>query len=293
MITYTKKIPVSYRCEVLVVGGGSAGATAAIAAARAGAETLLIERYGFLGGTSTAVLDTFYGFYTPGREGKKVVGGIPDAVVDGLRKYGMCFERPNTYGAGTGITYNPEHLKAVWENLVTQAGARVLLHSWVQDVWAEDGRVTGVLVASKSGLQRIEADVVVDASGDADVCHYAGVPYELAGEIEPAQTLTTTFKMCNVDAGRRKRVTREQLHELMAEAGESGSYDLPRREGGDHATPVPGVTATVMTRVSSFEKRDGRTVNATDPELLSEAETAGRQQALEYARFLRDRVPGY
>ncbi len=293
MITYTKKIPVSYRCEVLVVGGGSAGATAAIAAARAGAETLLIERYGFLGGTSTAVLDTFYGFYTPGREGKKVVGGIPDAVVDGLRKYGMCFERPNTYGAGTGITYNPEHLKAVWENLVTQAGARVLLHSWVQDVWAEDGRVTGVLVASKSGLQRIEANVVVDASGDADVCHYAGVPYELAGELEPAQTLTTTFKMCNVDAERRAAVTKDQLHELMMQAGESGLYQLPRREGSDHETPVPGITATVMTRIRSFEQREGRTINATDPDLLSEAEMAGRQQALEYARFLRDRVPGY
>src|SRR6187549_420312 len=95
--------------DVLVVGSGSAGSTAAIAAARAGAKTLLLERYGFLGGTSTLVLDTFYGFYTPGTRAKKVVGGIPDAVVGALQRFGACFERPNTYGAGTGITYHPEY----------------------------------------------------------------------------------------------------------------------------------------------------------------------------------------
>ena len=276
--------------DVLVVGSGSAGSVAAIAAARAGAKTLLLERYGFLGGTSTLVLDTFYGFYTPGSRAKKVVGGIPDAVVDGLKRHGACFERPNTYGAGTGITYHPEYLKVVWETLVREAGARVLLHAWVQEVEKKDDRITGVIVATKAGLRRIGCRKVVDASGDADVAHLAGAPYELAGEREPAQTLTTTFKLVNVDMERRKSLPKGELQRLMAEAT---SYDLPRREGSDHPMPVPGMTATVMTRLQSFLTRDGKTVNATDPELLSAAEIEGRRQALEYVRFLKDKVPGY
>ena len=80
----------------------------------------------------------------------------------------------------------------------------------------------------------------------------------------------------------------------MAEAAASGGYDLPRREGSDHITPVDGVTATIMTRLESYRRdADGRIVNATDPWFLTEAEIAGRRQALEYVRFLVDRVPGY
>jgi len=123
--------------------------------------------------------------------------------------------------------------------------------------------------------------MIVDASGDADVCHYAGVPYELAGDVEPAQTLTTTFRMVNVDLERRNALPKGELQKLMASAD---GYDLPRKEGSDHAMPVPGMTSTIMTRVEA---------RATDPEELTRAEIEGRRQAFEYARFLRDRVPGY
>jgi glycine/D-amino acid oxidase-like deaminating enzyme len=279
--------------DVVVVGSGAAGSTAAIASARGGAPTLLIEKLPFLGGNSTAVLDTFYGFYTPGETPIKVVAGIGDDVVEALRGLGRVVERPNTYGAGTGITYLAEHLKVVWETLVTGAGARVLLHSFVQDVDVSDGRVTRLLVATKAGLRTIEARVVVDASGDADVCHHAGFSYELAGELDPAQTLTTTFRMANVDQERRSALSKERLHELMAEAAESGDYDLPRREGSDHITPVDGMTATIMTRVDHVERKRGEILNASDPDVLTRAEMEGRRQALEYARFLVDRVPGY
>ena len=122
-------LPVIADVDVCVVGAGSAGSTAAIAAARSGATTLLIDRLPFLGGTSTAVLDTFYGFYTPGSRARKVVGGIADDVVSTLRTLGPVVERPNTYGAGTGVTYLAEHLKVAWEDLATAAGARVLLHA--------------------------------------------------------------------------------------------------------------------------------------------------------------------
>jgi hypothetical protein len=276
--------------DVVVVGSGASGSTAAIAAARAGANTLLIEKLPFLGGNSTAVLDTFYGFYTPGDRALKVVGGIGDEVVAGLSAIGAVFERPNTYGAGTGITYLAEHLKVVWENLVQASGASVILHAFVQDVEVQDGRVSGLVVATKAGLQRVGAGVVIDASGDADVCHQADFGYEAAGAIDPAQTLTTTFRMANVDHAARATIGKDQLHALMAEAAASGDYDLPRREGSDHITPIDGVIATVMTRVE--HAADG-SLGAADPDTLTRAEMEGRRQALEYARFLVDHVPGY
>jgi hypothetical protein len=280
--------------DVVVVGSGAAGSSAAIAAARTGAEVLLLEKLPFLGGNSTAVLDTFYGFYTPGERPLKVVGGVGDDIVAGIRLLGPALERPNTYGAGTGITYLAEHLKVAWETLVTGAGVKVLLHSFVQDVAVSDGRITSLLVATKAGLRTVEAKVVVDASGDADVSHHAGFSYELAGEVDPAQTLTTTFRMVNVDHEHRSRLTKDEMHALMAKAAESGEYDLPRREGSDHITPIDGMTATVMTRVDHVRTNDdGSISNATDPDILSQAEMTGRRQALEYARFLVDKVPGY
>lgn len=202
-------------------------------------------------------------------------------------------ERPNTYGAGTGVTYLAEHLKVVWEGLVSDAGARILLHTFVQDAIGPGDRVERLVIATKSGLRTVEGKVFVDASGDADLCHHAGFSYELAGEVDPAQTLTTTFRMANVDHERRKTISKDEMHALMDRAAESGRYDLPRREGSDHITPVDGVTATVMTRIDHVGSRDGRVVNATDPDVLTRVEMEGRRQALEYARFLVDQVPGY
>ncbi len=279
--------------DLIVAGSGSSGSIAAIAAARSGARTLLIEKYGFLGGTSTAVLDTFYGFYTPGARSIKVVGGIADDVIQELRRFGCCFERPNTYGAGTGITYNSEYLKVVWERLVLAAGARILLHAWIQDAEVSAGRIRSVTIATKQGLRKVAAAFFIDATGDADLCHFAGAPCELAGLNEPAQSLTTTFKVANVDAAARASISRQEFHSRMAAAAESGDFDLPRHEGSDHATPVPGLMATNMTRVKSFAAADGEFRNASDPELLTSAEIEGRKQALEYLRFLKQRIPGY
>lgn len=279
--------------DVVIVGSGSAGSPAAIAAARAGASTLLIEKLPFLGGNSTAVLDTFYGFYTPGSRSTKVVGGIGDAVVDGLRRLGPVVERPNTYGAGTGVTYLAEHLKVVWERLAVEAGVTILLHAFVQDAVVVDGRIVELVVATKAGLRTVSASVVVDASGDADVCHHAGFSYELAGATAPAQTLTTTFRMVNVDHRARAGITKDDLHSLMRDAAATGDYDLPRLEGSDHITPVDGMIATVMTRIDQVERDAEGVRNATDPWILTSSEMAGRRQALEYARFLTDHVPGY
>jgi hypothetical protein len=105
--------------------------------------------------------------------------------------------------------------------------------------------------------------------------------------------LTTTFKVANADVASRKKLSKQEFHARMADAAQSGRYDLPRREGSDHVTPIPGVMATNMTRVQSFEARDGSFRNACDPELLTAAEIEGRRQALEYLRFLKEQIPGY
>ncbi len=205
-------------------------------------------------------------------------------VVNHLNDRGAAIERPNTYGAGTGITYDPELLKVVWEELANSVGVRILLHSYFLDVVVKDGIVHGAVVANKSGLRQILAKVVIDASGDGDVAFRAGGVFEDWRSV-PVQSLTTTFRLGNVDVDRARQVTKKQLWSLMAEAVSNNEYHLPRLEGSVHITPYPGIMATNMVRMQLEDP--------TDPIQLSAAEIEGRRQALEYYRFMRDRVPGY
>lgn len=273
------------RYDVIVVGAGSAGSSAAITAARSGAQTLLVDRLGFMGGTSTAVLDTFYAFYTPGAEPRRVVGGLGWEVVEHLTAEGIAFERPNTYGAGTGVTYDQEALKLLWEQLAEDAGVDLLLHTWATGVEVHGGRIEGIRIWNKGGERTISGDVIIDASGDADVCAMAGVPYDNAQASGRVQSLSTLFKVANVDVAHAASVPKAELWELMRQAAESGEYALPRIEGSWHRTPFAGMVLIHMTRIPN--------VDATDPEQLTRAEVEGRRQVREYSRFLRDRVPGF
>ncbi|MDQ3691973.1 MAG: FAD-dependent oxidoreductase [Chloroflexota bacterium] len=273
------------RYDVVVVGSGSAGSATAITAARLGAGTLLIDRLGFMGGTSTAVLDTFYAFYTPGAEPRRVVGGLGWEVVERLTDSGVAFERPNTYGAGTGVTYDQEALKLLWEQLAEDAGVNLLLHTWATGIEVHGGRIGGIRIWNKGGERTISADVIVDASGDADVCAMAGVPYDNAHATGKVQSLSTLFKLANVDVARAASVPKAELWSLMQEAAASGEYALPRIEGSWHRTPFAGIVLVHMTRIPN--------VDATDPEQLTRAEIEGRRQVREYSRFLRDRVSGF
>ncbi|PKM64415.1 MAG: FAD-dependent oxidoreductase [Firmicutes bacterium HGW-Firmicutes-20] len=284
-MNYEKRITNTMRTEVLVIGAGSAGSMAAIASGKEGRKTLLVERYGFLGGTSTTILDTFYGFYIPGSKNKKVVGGIPDLLLDKLKERKSMLLRPNTYGAGTGVTYDPEILKVVWEELVVEANVDILLHSFVADVVMEEKKVKGVIVVNKSGFTLIEADMIIDASGDADVTALAGYPYDGIGSHIPVQSLTTTFRVGNVDEQHMKTFTKNQMWEWMKEANQSGKYHLPREEGSVHITTLPSVMATNMVRLAIPDP--------TNIIELSKAEILGRRQALEYFRFMKDYLPGY
>ena len=286
MPIYSQELPLLAEAEVVVLGSGSAGSTAAIASARTGADTLLVERYGFLGGTSTTVLDTFYGFYTPGKDTARVVNGIPWEIVERLYTYKMVIERPSSYGAGQAVTYDPTTLKVVWEQTALSSGVRLLLHTFCVDVLMEAGRITGLVVATKKGLGLIKGQVFVDSSGDADLVFRSGAPFEAAGtDGHQAQSLTTTFRLGGVNLERAQAIKRDELVLRMKTANLSGDYRLPREEGSVHATPIADVVATNMTRVTY--------VDGTDPIELTKAEVEGRKQALEYARFLREQIPGY
>jgi glycine/D-amino acid oxidase-like deaminating enzyme len=231
------KIPTLASVDVLVVGAGSAGCVAALAARESGEYSVaLVERYGFAGGTSTQILDTFLRLFHTGRRAAQSRRWLPDRVVNELDAVGAMFLRPNTYGAGTGITYNPERLKLVWDQLLEQAGVRVLLHATLVDVEAaQDGTLRGVIIWTKSGFCRIEAKRFIDASGDADLCYLAGLPFEKAGEIDPAQTMTTTFKMAGCQSGSVQSCRRQKDAERAH--GRSGGFRFAPAapQGGQHS----------------------------------------------------------
>lgn len=269
--------------DILVIGGGSAGCMAALAAAQSTEyKVMLVERYGFLGGTSTQMLDTFYGFFTPGEAPKKIVGGLPDLVVNELDKCGEIFLRPNTYGAGTGVNYNPERLKQVWDKLTTEFGVDILLHTVLIDVLKHSESEFECIFWNKSGFWSVRPKRIIDSTGDADFCHLAGYKYEIAGEIEPAQSLTTTFRMANVDLDEYEKAGgKKQLAKIMAQT----KHPLPRREGSSHAMNIEKCISTVAVKVSG--------VRALDVKELTNAEIEGRRQSFVFESFFQDEVSGY
>ena len=271
--------PLLWEGDVAVVGGGSAGCAAAVAAARRGATTTLIESGGFFGGTAAAVLDTMYGFFPAGSE-ERIVGGVGWEIASTLLESGQAMLRGNTYGAGTGVTYEPEALKAEWDTMIVRSGVQPLLHARMAAVILDEANVRGVIVLTRRGLFQVRANVVIDASGDANVAWAAGCSMEMPSADRRVQPLTTTFRLGGVG----RPVTTVELHRLMREAAQNG-YALPRVEGSAHPTVVPGVYHTNVTRVSG--------IDATNPWAATAAEIEGRKQAAEYTRFFKEQVPGY
>jgi hypothetical protein len=161
----------------------------------------------------------------------------------------------------------------------------VLLHTWATGVESRDGRVVGLRLWNKGGASRVRAAVVIDASGDADICAMAGGTYDGPGATSGVQSLSTLFRLANVDVEAASAVPKAELWSLMREAAETGRYHLPRLEGSWHRTPRPGVVMIHMTRVPG--------VDPTDPVQLTRAEIEGRRQVQEYHRFLRDQVSGF
>jgi len=269
--------------DVVVVGAGSAGCIAALAAARSGARTLLIDRLGFPGGTSTAVLDTFYAFFTAGHAGRKVVTGLPDLPVQRLRSRGKVFERPNSFGSGLGYTYDPETLKIVWAQLLTEAGVEMLLHAIVVGATVDaSGRVGHLTVATRSGVVDVTGRAIIDASGDADVV--AAAAGEMLLDTDLQQPATVTFRMAPVDLDRFRADGRPRFRELVR-AGRAEGYDLRGESGSLHRSGADGVALMATTRLSPPDP--------TDPLDAGRLELEGLAQVDEWTRFLRATMPGF
>lgn len=285
-MNFTSTIAKTFQTDILVIGSGSAGSTAAIAASQGKHKVTLVERYGFPGGTSTQMLDTFYGFFTPSETPRKIVGGIPDRIVDELNTSGDIFLRPNTYGAGTGVNYNPEKLKQVWDKLLLESGVDLFYHSTLVGVENVGESSSCIFFHKGIGFFSITAKRIIDASGDADYCHWAGIPYEKAGEKEPAQSMTTTFRMSNVEHGEFEAAGgKKMLKAKMADAYEKGTHPLSRKEGSAHEMCQPKCISTVAVKVVDLDPLDVKGI--------TKAEIEGRRQSFIFENFFRDEVPGY
>ena len=186
-----REIPVKTKVDVLVVGGGTAGVAAAISAARLGAKTLVVERYGFLGGLVTGGptgMHTFFNCYhdedgipDPSKK-RHLIKGLPQEIVDRLKEAGGGLGHIELELSKRFISVltpvDPEVYKWLAMEMVLEAGADVSLYTYVSDVITENSRVKGVIIESKSGREAVLAKAIVDCTGDANVAAWAGAPYE-------------------------------------------------------------------------------------------------------------------
>ncbi len=184
------------RTQVLVVGSGAAGLTAAIAAGRNGADTLLVENAGFLGGISATL--PWLGFHD--RDYRLVVKGLPLEFCRRLQELDAASDHVLDPKCSSAISVDSHWWKCLLVQLMREAGVRFLLHSQVVDTVRQGDRICGVMVENKSGRQRIEADVTIDCSGDGDVAARGGVEYEKGRTTDGlVQAPTLLFKLGGVD----------------------------------------------------------------------------------------------
>jgi hypothetical protein len=305
-----RDIPVSHRADVVVVGGGVAGVSAAIAAARTGADTLLIERYGALGGNLTiGLLEASMSFHD--RQGKQLIGGIPDEIIRRLTAAGgsIGHVEDDVGYAGTVTPYDPEELKMVCLEMTQEAGVRLLLHSWVVRAIRDGNRLGGLILENKSGRQVAQAKVFVDCSGDADVAALAGAAFFKGREGDGlTQPMSILFKLGNVDVpgvlayvaanpqefktwGKSlSRLTSSKSIHLwgfggILEAGHaSGALPFHRSEMHVQIDPQRGEAIINATRFSG----DG-----TRTEDLTRAEIALRRQVKALAAHMKATCPGF
>ena len=188
-------IPVAAAVDVLVCGGGTAGAIAAIAAARAGADTLAIEQYGALGGTQSQ------GWVTPMMPNKILQESLSHGINDDVLNRSARYDPPPSDKSGDLLWFNPVTLALVLDELLAESGGRVLYDTVVGEPIMDGNAVVGVLVQNKAGGQAIRAKIVIDCTGDADVAFRAGAPCQSAGDEDSGrrQPAALRFTMGNLD----------------------------------------------------------------------------------------------
>jgi hypothetical protein len=270
--------------EVFVAGGGMAGTVAAIAAARAGADTLLVERWGFLGGAATAAaVGQFVGWETAA--GRRVVGGIAEEIAARLQALGAS-DGHSRFTMSTGhrmdrVRYDPEILKTVLDGLATEAGVRLLFHAAILGVERQGAVIDSVALLTKAGPWQVRPRLVIDASGDLDLLARAGAAFLPLGAAEAMQPATAMFRFGPIDFAAFDAIPAPALAALAARGVAEGRL----ARAALHASRVEG-TADAWFNI-------GRVAfDATDPWALSAAEVEGRRQAVAAAGYLAEAVPG-
>ncbi|WP_372573704.1 FAD-dependent oxidoreductase [Ruegeria jejuensis] len=303
-----REIPVVHRTEVLVVGSGPGGLAAALAAARAGAEVTLLERFGCFGGNITAVGVEGFAWY---RHEKTVeAGGIGWEFEQRAKEMGAAV--PETQSLSYEL--DSEGFKLVADKLVEEAGIHPMMHRQFVAPIMDGNRVTGVIVESKAGREAILARIVIDATGDADVAHRAGAP-TYKTEREQMMAASVMFHLAGVD----KRTFMEgiksdpQTYKDWGGSGEwvietSGKeddmfspfikkpFDQAIKEGliPAHLNTIAGTWGALhdtgeLTYMNLIHLDE---VDGTDPDSLTLGEIEGRRQSMLAIEALRRFMPG-
>lgn len=296
--------------DILVVGGGPAGLGAALGAAQAGANVIVSERYGFLGGNATAALVNPFSSYSTQRHrrekpgsltffptdhgpGETVISGVLGEMVARLVRVGGVL--PPSPETSYTAPFDPEAFKTVADDMLDEAGVRVLLHSFASDVFREGDRVCGAVFETKSGPVVIRAQVIIDCTGDGDIAARAGAPYEV-GRMEDGlvQPMTLYFRMVEFRKAAFEAYVKRHpdqwlgvhgLWDLVRKAEEDGELDLPREDILIFGTPHENELNFNCSRVIK--------VLGTDVWDLTSAEMESRRQNRKIAAFMKKYVPGF
>lgn len=278
-----REIKVAGNYDVVVCGGGPAGFIAAIAAARQGVKTALVERYGFLGGMATAGLVNPLSVFT--YNGVKVAGGIPWEFIERLQSTGAgLIEQPLG-----NVAFDPEKYKLVCQRMVLESGVDLFMHSYISGCLKNGNRISHVIFENKNGSEALEAKIFIDCTGDADLASMAGVPMQ-ESEGRPLQPLSSYFILGGVDTS--TRMMQEAIHHNRQ--GEN-CHCLPVREkllemkdelgipefGGPWfcTTLLPGVITVNMSRASG---------NVCDNRDFTRAECQLREDSYRMAGILKE-----
>lgn len=302
--------PVRYKTQVLVVGGGPAGVCAALAAARNGVKVLLVEQGGCLGGMATRGLVAPFMTCFDSKGEIQIIRGLFGEIVDRMVALGGAIH-PREVRSGTPFSawittghdhctpFDAETMKFVLDSMCAEAGVKVLFHASFVRAIVRHNTVTGIILLTKSGLETAEASIVVDATGDGEVCASAGNPCEFGNEeIGKVQPATLFFHINNVDSSKLIKDVEAHLHEFrkvngvsyralhwrVAEAEASGEWDIARKSVNIYRGVREDEWAVNCTRISG--------VDATDSESLTAAEIEGRRQIQELLHFFHKYVPG-